>query len=87
MITGYWLVESLITDEQPQVLTSLVTCAEQIASRLHERVRIGNGCVEWQLDTRNAVYIQRLFPRYGPSSRTHPLRRGKIYIRKCPKDV
>lgn len=81
LITGRWLADTLLSAEHPYVLAVMVACAEQIAIRLHA-VGVGNGCLEWQLDTRDVEYIQRLFQDFEPSGRKRRLRRGKRYLRK-----
>jgi hypothetical protein len=63
MITGRWFSDTLLRSEQPYALATMVACAEQITSRLHEQ-GVGNGCLEWQLEHQDVDYIQRLFSDY-----------------------
>jgi hypothetical protein len=79
MITGRWLSDTLLRTEQPHALATMVACAEQITVRLYQQ-RVGNGCLEWELEHQDVDYVQRLFSDYHPRKRR--LRRGKRYLRK-----
>ncbi|HTZ87413.1 MAG TPA: hypothetical protein VMB05_12170 [Solirubrobacteraceae bacterium] len=83
LITGRWVADTLLTNEQPYVLATMVVCAEQIVVELRQ-AGVGNGCLEWQLEPGDVEYIQRLFKDYEPSDAAkRTLKRGKRYLRKC----
>jgi hypothetical protein len=84
LITGYSLAETLVAVEQPEVLAVLVACAQQVAIRLHDDLKIGNGCLDWQLEHDRVGYISRLFPDFSPAHKSRRLRRGKRYLRWRP---
>lgn len=84
LITGYTLAETLITTERPDVLGAMILCAQSVAYRLREDLGVGDGCLEWQLESRKIGDIHRLFPSFGTAHKRNPLQRGKRYLRKCP---
>jgi hypothetical protein len=84
LITRYTLVDTLIDQERPDALGALVVCAQDVATTLRTNLRIGTGCLEWQLDNGQIDRVRRLFPGYSTMPKLHRFRRGKRYLRRCP---
>lgn len=84
LITGYSLASTLVERERPEVLGALVACAQRVATRLHEDLKVGDGCLDWQLESDKVGYINRLFPDFSTTRKTHRLRRGKRCLRWSP---
>jgi hypothetical protein len=84
LITRYKLADTLIDQERPEALGALVVCAQDVATALRTNLRIGTGCLEWQLDSGQIDGVRRLFPGYSTMPKLHRLKRGKRYLRRCP---
>ena len=80
VITGYSFEDGLLATEQPEVLGQLVLCARAVAVRLYEDVGIGDGCVLWQLESRQVTEISKHFPQFEALPRRRRLRPGKRYL-------
>jgi hypothetical protein len=83
LITRYKLADTLINQERPEALGALVVCAQDVATALRTNLRIGTGCLEWQLDSDRVGDIRRLFPGFSTTPKLHRLKRGKRYLRRC----
>ncbi len=84
LITSYTLADTLITAERPEALAALVLCAQDIAAKLHSTLNVGNGCLEWRVDSDKIGNIHRLFPTFSMTGKLHRFKRGKRYLRRCP---
>lgn len=84
LVTEYALADTLISGDRAEVLGDLILCAEAVARQLHQSRKIGNGCLEWQLDPGPYEGVCRLFPDFKPARKRNPLKRGKKYLRSCP---
>ncbi|HEV2998780.1 MAG TPA: hypothetical protein VGX16_06695 [Solirubrobacteraceae bacterium] len=80
MITRYSFEEHLITFARPEVLGQLVLCAQAIATRLHEDLKVGNGSLMWEMEGRQLAEISKRFPQFGVLPRRKRFRRGKRYL-------
>ncbi len=83
MVTRLVVVESLTVDEALEVRTALLACAFDVALALKGK-GVGNGCLDWRVDARNAGAVVRAFPRFRP---VHQRRvRGDAILRRCPEN-
>lgn len=80
LITKYRFEDHLLVSERPDVLGQLVLCARSIATKLHEKLHVGNGCLMWQLDNARLDAIRPYFPDFEPISKRRPLKRGQRYL-------
>lgn len=85
-IVSYNVADTLVRLERPVPLGAMLLCAQRIAVELQERLGMGNGCLEWQLDHKRIDAVHTLFPDFErvnkPLKQLH--RRGMRYLRKCP---
>lgn len=84
LVTGYSLTDTLISEERLVVLGALLVCARDVAVQLETKLRVGTGCLEWQLDSNRVGDIRRLFPEFSTTPKFHRFKRGKRYLRWCP---
>lgn len=84
LITGYTLADTLVTTERPEALAALVLCAQDVAAHLHSTLKVGNGYLEWRIDSDKVGNICRLFPMFRATSKLHRYKRGKRYLRSFP---
>jgi hypothetical protein len=79
-ITGYSFEDHLIEYDRPEVLGELVLCARAVATRLYEDLKVGNGCLLWQLESKRLTEISRRFPQFEAIPRRKRPRPGKRYL-------
>lgn len=73
----------LITGEALEILARMVLCAQTIATRLQAK-GIGDGCLDWQLDSNRIGEVNRLFDDFSPTKKHRSPLAGKRYLRWCP---
>lgn len=84
LICRYLLADTLITHERPETLGALILCAAAVATELQDRLGVGNGWLEWQLESDRVADIRRLFPSFKTMHRLHRRKRGTRCLRFEP---
>ena len=86
MIVSYRLVDTLIEDERPDVLGAMVGCAQDVAIELQLKLKVGTGCLEWQLEdqecSKNRTQISTLPAACFRLCRRLPLLDALLYFTK-----
>jgi hypothetical protein len=82
LIRAYELAPSLITAERPEVLITLVAAAQAVATKLHDELNIGDGCLDWHVPHTRTNAARQLVPGFAPVRGRR--RRGHTRLRRCP---
>ncbi len=80
LITGYSFDDGLLATEQPEVLGQLVLCARAVAIRLFDDLEVGDGCLLWQMESKQVAEISKHFPQFEAIPKRRRLRPGKRYL-------
>jgi hypothetical protein len=88
LVTGITTSGNLIDSDRLDAYLRLLACSTEIAVELHSSLGVGDGCLEWRVETRSVAELTRTFRDFsavelaGKRAKSKRLR-GRSLLRKC----
>jgi hypothetical protein len=86
VVTQLDLSENAVTNDQRDAALGLLACGLDIASELKDQLRVGDGCLEWQVSdakVKAALELAQGFRPIDASSKRAKRLRGRRLLRRC----
>jgi hypothetical protein len=81
LVREYAFEDRLVEADRPEVLGQLLLCARAVATRLHQNLEVGNGCLLWEVESGQLAELSRQYSWLAPVPRhRRPRRRGKRFL-------